>query len=69
MGSNLAQNKLLDTTVYIVLAEQESIGRASHKDVCKPFAACTIMVDIFISNYINTFKLPRQAVLWKFRAT
>jgi hypothetical protein len=52
-----SRNKLLDTTVYIVLAEQESICQDMHNDSCKPFAAFTRMVDTFRSNYINTFKL------------
>jgi hypothetical protein len=47
----------LDTTVYIVLAEQESIFQDMHIDACKPFTACTGMVDTFRSNYVNTFKL------------
>jgi hypothetical protein len=51
-----SRNTLLDTPVYIVLAEQESICQDKLKDACKPFAASTRTVDIFRSNYINTFK-------------
>jgi hypothetical protein len=51
------RNKLLDTTVYIVLVEHKSIYQDMHKAACKPFAVCIWMVDIFRENYINTIKM------------
>ena len=51
------RNKLLDTTVYIVLAEHKSICQCIYEDDCKPFTACTRMDYIFRNNYNKTFKL------------